>query len=577
MENRLCLIIIWVLIALVPATSGAAQAEALYVEEIRIEGNQYLDDEQIARSILKTRVGAPFVEQWVLDDLHALDSSGWFQDVAVNVVEGSDGVIVTFAVMEFPLVTKIELAHDTEYPLKKLLSNYQVQPGMVLNVLRLYEDIEYFMDVVKHEYGPILHLTRLDLDLDGVIHLAFHQIALAEVVIQGNEKTKGFVINRELRISPGDKADLYVINRGLRRVFMLGLFDEVESELKALDEGNPGEARLLVTVKEKKTGSATFGVSFGSNDGLVGFVEVADSNFLGRAQRINASVHMGKSVRDFEVGFFEPYIDKSGTSLDVRMYNKNNSVWKRVSDPEDDGGDRLTGNRKTIGGNLTLAHPTSDYSTIRLILKAENNLYTQDGTSHDDWYKDYNTRIMGFGMRTNATNHPFKPSEGYKSDSLLEMGTTLLGGDSQFAKLTVEHSRYYQLWKDRLVLAIRGMGGRVIAGEAGENERYVIGGAETLRGYRRGADQTLVGERMLVVNSELRISIMQNLDGVLFSDWGRAWSQGESVSLSDFNYSFGLGVRLDTPLGLLRLDWGLGHTEDKGRSGQFYFGLGHIF
>jgi outer membrane protein insertion porin family len=82
---------------------------------------------------------------------------------------------------------------------------------------------------------------------------------------------------------------------------------------------------------------------------------------------------------------------------------------------------------------------------------------------------------------------------------------------------------------------------------------------------------------MLVVNAEFRFPIVERVTGVVFTDWGRAWDNDEKITLSELNNSFGLGVRLDTPLGLLRLDYGFGKDEENKRTGQFYFGVGQTF
>ena len=184
---------------------------------------------------------------------------------------------------------------------------------------------------------------------------------------------------------------------------------------------------------------------------------------------------------------------------------------------------------------------------------AENNRYVQnladDETEpHEDWFKDYATRIIGFGVNTDTTDHPYYPTEGYRNDVYLEMGLKMLGGDSQFAKLRLSHSRYFELFDGGYVFAVRGLGGRTLSGTLEENEEFKIGGANTLRGYSYGANDSLKGDNMLVVNAEFRFPIVERVTGVVFTDWGRAWDNDEKITLSELNNSFGLGVRLDTPL-----------------------------
>ena len=95
--------------------------------------------------------------------------------------------------------------------------------------------------------------------------------------------------------------------------------------------------------------------------------------------------------------------------------------------------------------------------------------------------------------------------EGYKNDVYLEVGTRLLGGDSQYAKLRMEHSRYYEVRDSGYVFAFRGIGGRLLAGDLLENE-CLIGGAVPF-GIHRGSNDSL-RESMLVVNAESSDSLL---------------------------------------------------------------------
>lgn len=346
---------------------------------------------------------------------------------------------------------------------------------------------------------------------------------------------------------------------------MLGFFDEISRDFS--DEDNPDESVLTINLTERKTGSATFGVAYSSNDGLVGFVEAADDNLFGRGQRINATAQLGKKLQSYELGFYEPYIHKSGISLGTNLYRRGSTI------KEDDTESKVT----TNGGDLTFGRPFTDFTRGRLTLKMENNTFEHVeglGAAPDD----YNNRTIGFGVNTSTVDHPFNPTEGFKNDVYLELGTQFFGGTYQYAKLRADYSRFFEIRDGGYVFALRGLGGRLLAGEPGPNEKFRIGGADTLRGYSYGKKElSTIGDHMLVMNAEFRFPIVQKITGVLFTDWGTAWDKGDSFQLQDLNNSFGLGVRLDTPLGLLRLDYGFGKDETDKRKGQFYFGIGQTF
>ncbi|HHY09227.1 MAG TPA: BamA/TamA family outer membrane protein, partial [Firmicutes bacterium] len=295
---------------------------------------------------------------------------------------------------------------------------------------------------------------------------------------------------------------------------------------------------------------------------------------LGRGQRIKANVELGKNRHSYELGFYEPYIEKGGTSLGVNLYRRVRDVSKKIEGSED----KLKGSLTIDGGDLTLGRPLGDFSRGRLTFKMTNNKYKLDSEADPaDFYGDYKNRTIGFGINTNTVDHPMYPTEGFKNDAYVEAGVLLESAENnKYAKLRLEHSRFYEIKDGGYVLALRAMGGRLLGQDLPENEKFVIGGAETLRGYSLGANSSLKGNQMLVMNAEFRFPIVDKVTGVVFSDFGKAWDNG-MVTLDDFNNSFGLGVRLDTPLGLLRLDYGFGRDEERDLKGQFYFGIGQTF
>ena len=115
---------------------------------------------------------------------------------------------------------------------------------------------------------------------------------------------------------------------------------------------------------------------------------------------------------------------------------------------------------------------------------------------------------------------------------------------------------------------------RIIAGSSSGDvpyeQMYTVGGDTTLRGYD---DDRYHGEDMLLGNFELRLPVDKNFTLVGFYDVGRAWRKNSDDSSfgSDMGSSPGFGVRINTPLGNLRLDYA---TGDEGR---FHFGFGELF
>lgn len=550
-------------------TVAAQQLQNLpTIRAINITGNVSIDTAVIQSAITKTRVNTIFVDTNIMDDIEAIFSLGHFLDVFATFELTPDGGIkVIFQVVENPTLAGIVFEGAENVPVDDFKREMQAKPGDILNHNILYEDLTAFAQWAYDQHGIVLRPTSVDITEEGVIIIEVAESRVEAIHIEGNEKTKDHVILRELSFEPGDILDFTEVNSSLQRVMMLGFFDEISYSIE--DGTDPDSAILVVEVKELKTGSADFGAGYSSRSGLFGYVDVSDENFLGNGQRTNIFFEIGKGRRSYKLGFFEPYLFENGTSFGINVYNNHDDIEREYVEYEDP----VTGTQHVFGGDITIGHPLGEFTRGNLTLRADRFRYSGD---IDQVLSPFVLLNVGAGLTTNTTNHPFTPNEGYKNNINLETGLTFLDDTAMYSKITLSHSRYFRLFRDDLTLAIRGLGGRSLSGALPDSEMFRIGGAESLRGYNYG--QTgLVGDKMLLLNTELRFPIYDFISGVVFTDWGKAWEPEERMSLTDLFNSYGLGVRVNTPLGMIRLDYGWGLNEESKREGQFSFGLGHTF
>lgn len=544
------------------STIGAAEGGlgALpLVGEIVIEGCTRVDKSVIEQAITQTKVGEPVSEEKVQSDLQAIADTGYFFDARASFAEGAKGLQVVFQVVENPVVTQVELLNDV-LPTAELQSYMSTRPGRTLNLEELRQDVKLVVEKAYEEYGIPVRVEDVVVNQSGEVRVIINETRIADIIITGNDKTKDYVIRRELKVKPGDVLDTKVLNQGLRRVLMLGHFDEVARDFQDTDD--PDRVNLVISVTERKTGVFTGGAGYSSTEGFIGYVEVADQNFLGRGERVNVRWEFGQKKNNYDIGFFEPYINENGMFMGFNVYN-------RLSrDRLDKDGNEYDWHR--TGGDVTLGQPITEHTNASVRLKIENSKYTnirEKGTS-DFEDKDGSTRTLRLQTLTNTTDHPFFPTNGIKNRLSVEMGGYFLGGDSDFTKYEADLSKYMQVGSNGQTLALRVSTG-LINGDAPLQELFYVGGSETVRGYRYGE---FIGEKSLMVNGEYRFPVMKAIHGVVFVDTGNAWERSGSMRLSDMHTGYGLGVRLDTPIGVIRIDYGIG---DEG--GRTYFSLGQTF
>lgn len=163
----------------------------------------------------------------------------------------------------------------------------------------------------------------------------------------------------------------------------------------------------------------------------------------------------------------------------------------------------------------------------------------------------------------------FSPERGIYLSPVLELAGGLLKGGNDFFRVYGEFRNFWKLI-NFLIFAQRTFLGKVIPyGRTSEipiYERFLLGGRYSLRGY---LDKEFSCVQVFYQNWEFRFKITKIFGFILFFDWG--------IVDKDIKESCGLGIRISTPIGPLRIDYGNKAKELFSSFGKIYFGLGNVF
>ena len=183
-----------------------------------------------------------------------------------------------------------------------------------------------------------------------------------KIRVEGNYKTKDYVVLREIKIKEGEAFDSAKIRKSLENIYNLGFFEEVTPGLLPVVD-KPDRREMVLTVKERQTGQLQLGANFSSLDGLTGMLSVSENNFLGQGQRLSLSWQFGATTQSYDLSFYEPWLFGSPISSGVSLYNVLKAYYTDYKD-------------KRIGGNLKFGLPVSDDARIWLTYKYEQvNIY----------------------------------------------------------------------------------------------------------------------------------------------------------------------------------------------------------
>lgn len=544
---------------------------------VEVQGLENVSEEEIFE-VIQVKPGDLLTESAVRADLEAISETGLFYDIVARFYPQLGGIRLVYEVVENPKITSVSFKGNEAISEDKLELLMSIRPAEILNLKKLNSDLERILKYYYNE-GYSAKIKDVSIQEHGEITIELVELRVADVKIEGHKKTKDHVIQRYISVKPGELLDINKLREDQRKLINLGIFETIDIKLDVADDENS----YIVTyvLKETRTGSAVFGAGYSTAEKFIGYIEVSESNFLGRLQTVNVNWQFGKGRSAYTLGFYDPWIDTKQTSFGINLYNRTQTVTTRWNDDKfqlKEGAELKEVRYEEVrrGGNVSIGRPLKQDLRLALSLRIDATRLNPVPQEDEDkvrwtWKPGKNpsgeTRSLTLSLTSDTRDHYLNPTKGFYWRASAETAGGLLGGSYTFSKFQGECSTYREVRPEQ-VFAVRVLGGLSI-GELPLHEQYRIGGGETLRGYDYGE---YYGDNMLLANAEYRFRIFKGVQGVVFVDTGTAWLKEEQLSAKGFSTGAGLGVRVDTPIGLLRVDYGFGKE-----GGQAYLSIGQMF
>ncbi len=549
------------------------QFEGKTIVDIVFEGASNYTLPTVKAAVLE-HVGDTFSGAAALRDRNALINTGYFYEAYQTFETIPEGIVMTFHVLENPVLKDIIFTGNTLYDKDELEQFMKVRRGEVLNSNTLHDNIAAIQEDYHDEGFILMKITDINIDKEGVLTLKINEGILEGYAVKGNKKTKDKVILREMRQEVGTPFNAKLARRSMQRVYNLGFFEDVNIKMNPGVE--PNAIIMEINVKEKRTGTFGIGAGYSSADGIIGMVSVSDTNFHGTGDSISIMYEKSGDETDahgYVFSYKHPWLDHRETAVRFQLYNRTYAY----NDYDTRGHFKEEYMRKYSGGEFTFSRPVSEYSTNFITFRHRKDKYVRhvsSGNAGDRSTWDYRSwRKKNFGTTrsiilehvTDTRDNIYDPTTGNKVNLSLEFGG-ILGGDFDYQKAAIEHQHYIKAGDHSQVWALRGMYGYG-HGDMTEFNQFRLGGQGSLRGYR---DDQFRGDRMILGTLEYRFPLAKKVQGALFTDWGGVWDTG--LSPKNIKGSVGLGLALNTPMGPFRLDYGRGS-----QGGRFHFSIGTSF
>lgn len=424
------------------------------------------------------------------------------------------------------------------------------------------------------------------------------QQILAEVDTVGATRTREGVVSRALRLPVGRPVNLQEWALARKRLFDTNVFRSVDIQAVPLGDPVDGvqQVRAVVTVEEYPPWRLRYGLQVDRNredtsvEGLEdappeltlgGIAEIRNQNLFGRA--ITGGVATRIEIDFQRVNTFVQSASFFGLPLRSALFvygsrEKVDADSTYLFTEEDRGVSFEQRWRRRRGFEITYG-----YRFERTLVYNHERPDPIDAVNNDGRL----TAALLFDRRRN----PLEPSGGTFSSVAFERAAGWLASDTSYTRVLVQQTGFLQ--RGSMVLAGRVMSGGITGDDIPIGDtRFLTGGATTVRGYGENSlgprdifNIPNGGTTLLVLNQELRFPVYRWFRGVGFFDVGNTFDATYPFAWSEMKLGYGIGLRFDSPVGLLRLDFAIpgstipssGRQPNRFSSGRWYFGFGHIF
>ncbi len=614
-----------------PTTAPPVPAEEsrVLVAEVVVQGADR-ELENLVYNTIRTRPGRSTTRSQLQEDINAVFATGFFADVRAVPQDTPLGVRVTFEVQPNPVFQGVQIQIAPETLDKSILPAgvveeiFASQYGKTLNLRELQAGVKKINDwYSKNGYDLAQVIGAPQVTPDGRVILVISEGLIEKIQVRYfnveqepvKGKTREFIITREMRLKAGDIFNRNTAQQDLQRVFGLGLFEDVRLSFSA--GSDPREVIVNVDVVEGNTGSLAAGGGISSNAGLFGTVSYQQRNFGGNNQTLGAEVQLGEREFLFDLSFSDPWIatDNFRTSYTVNVFRRQSISL--VYDGENSSIRTLNDNDSPrivrTGGGITFVRPLAAdvFTKPKWVVSLGFNYQQVQVQNANGDISPLSAPLNGFGSQQLAfsssgiddilslnigairdfRDNPLQPTSG----SFLRLGleqTIPVGSGSIFGTRVRGSYSYFipvrfinsfnlfetDIFKGQQSLAFNVQAGTVL-GDLPPYDAFIVGGSNSVRGYAEG--EVGSGRSYFQATAEYRFPIVAIIGGALFVDFGTTiGSQGDVPGqpgivrgLPGTGLGYGLGVRVQSPVGQIRVDYGF--NVDGGS--RLHFGIGERF
>ncbi|MBQ2872077.1 BamA/TamA family outer membrane protein [bacterium] len=582
---------------------------AVYIKEIQFDGNKLIANSEIATA-MKVQAGDVYSRDMVQQSLKQIYQMGYFTEKikALPIKIDEHNVILKITVEENLPITGFTIEGNEVLTVGEITNAINYLKGKPQNMVLVNQAITDIEEVYAEKGYILARVTAVFDDPDGVINFEVEEGHINSIAIEGNKKTKDFVIERNILSKPGEVYNENQIKSDLTRLYGTQAFKDVTRSIQKTNS-DTDLYDITINVEEQRTGTLSLGGGVDTATGLFATLGFAENNFRGLGQRVSLNVMTGTGIMlndrsmlnraniQSELSFYEPHLKGSDNSLLSKVFYRDFASYQIPLAIE-----------RRFGFETTLARPLNTEKTLRgQISLGIENIDVREGDSEEvqKRFAKYNIPIserakqlegglfigIAPSLIYDTRDNAITPRNGVLASIRFDQNVGLEDIRDTHGKITASIKKYYPVMK-KSSFSLMGRAGGRLYGDMPEVMAYRLGGPYTIRGFRMSEVGT--GDGFMMASAELltpllfldRIEKVKFLDNVrlaFFADAGKLFS----TSVSDRMYdrpgeaiSVGVGLRVFVPgIGPLSVDWGypLTNVGHGNKRGAFTFGVGEFY
>lgn len=580
--------------------------------DLRFEGRQGVDE-----GLLRAAIEGAGLETdgWVtparlrqpVEDVYALE--GYLDariDVGVPALDG-DRAVLPITIVEGPRYRVGGVAFEgvDAARLDDVRRDVRLDPedpytaDVIERARRRIEDryLRRGFNAVRVDLRPVLDEPAARVAVTFLVDEGPQQV-LAEVTTSGASRTREGVVERALRLRVGEPVDLNEWALGRKRLYDTNVFRQVDLQVQSLGEPVDGieRVRAAVTVQEWPAWRLRYGLqvnderftdeeeSFraieeaGGRTQTVGLVgDLRSQNLFGRAIGSGVNARLEPSRQSANTYIALPALFRIPVTTNLFVFGDRQTY---------DISDLLTFVNDRTGASLEQRWRRTRTTQVSWSYRFERSrTYDPDPDPNDEFPLDLMFDVARLSLTTliDRRDDPFNARRGWFTSASFEYAAPEIGSDLRLAKLFAQQKLFRPVGP--FVLAAAFQGGAAFADDLIPSERFRAGGGYTVRGFEENSLGPLDflgrprgGNALLILNQEVRFPLFRWARAVAFLDMGNVFSSREELSFNNLKVGYGVGLRLDTPFALLRIDYGIPTDRRPGDPrGRWYFGIGQVF